>query len=499
MSSMMDISEDSKLRQMAVSSVSSTTGDSIQELLNWNNLTYTMPITNSVVSARNVKTYPADQASYNVGTPWIIYVQTGSQYVDWTKSFLSFSLTGVISGCKSPASFGSTAGSLDVGFGIGSVCNFIDSIIVTTRSGAEVHRIEKFNMYRIINDYLNENSDFFQTEGSLSGYTAPESTKSRLDTNMQMTIQANTGSSALSIANYAYNRDFIIPMYKLGGIFESKQLCPATLASGLRIEIRTVTNAGYALNLSSPELAQSAILPAAPMAATATAKFTNMKLHCDTYLLNDAAMRELNQTSARFGLEYVYNECFHQTQVASVTTNLVCSKAVSRALNAKALIMKKPSIILGNDDFDWNTIEYGGTSGGTVSVTNCASEAIVDKYFFRLGSQYFPHSPVEGSLESYWQLLYTERHLGSRNKSLYKESSFFETSIPLQVATFERSNTLRYSGVPINNSRTLALQTSLKFPAVTGSVNLHDGCQMHVWLEYLTLAKAFLNNVVVSV
>ena len=69
----------------------------------------------------------------------------------------------------------------------------------------------------------------------------------------------------------------------------------------------------------------------------------------------------------------------------------------------------------------------------------------------------------------------------------------------MAIATFERSNTLRYSGVPINNSRTLALQMRYKEGLEGTAATMPDGAQLHVWLDYLTLAKAFLNNVVVSV
>ena len=561
---------------MAVSAAASETADSVQELLNWNNLTYTMPITNSVVSARNVKTYPADQASYQCGTPWIIYVQTGSQYVDWTKSFLQFKIKGTL---KNYNVRGHSKAHCALTTGVGSICNFIDSIIVTTRSGAEVHRIEKFNAWRILQDYMKEDDQWFKTEGHLMGYSEHIGERDNIGNYFHRFDGAAddyaVGTDAGDENAIVYKEhtipevNFIIPMYKLGGLFESKQLCPAVLASGLRIEIRTVQNPANAITVKNFEdfvefKDVSQVHYAMWKDATLDMEFTDLKLNCDTYLLNDSAMRELNQTSAQYGLEYVYNSHFHQTLSANAQTNMVCSKAVSRALSAMAIVMKPPTADLRNDDFDWsapvfdssiygaptiatinssgrvsayatNTSAHGywhnnipfattgyDSSGATLTYatgnyrTDDTPQSAVqvggtlDQYQWRLGSQYFPHTASQGAKNHYWQMLYSCRHLGSKSRTLYKDQRFYKDRFPLIVATFERSNTLRYSGVPINNSRTLALQavythgighwdaTEKTYINDTG-VDLPSGSQMHMWLEYLTLAKAFLNNVVVSV
>ena len=112
------------------------------------------------------------------------------------------------------------------------------------------------------------------------------------------------------------------------------------------------------------------------------------------------------------------------------------------------------------------------------------------QYQFRLGHQYYPHQPHTESLEFYWShLLASNRGIkGSDMSPLEFEEVYHATK-----QTFERSSLLKYSGLPINNSRTMSFlgeYNTLQTPATT---------ELHSFLKHVTVSRAFLNNLVQSI
>ena len=233
MSAMSDIVQDSKLRTMSAAGGDSK--ESMSELLNWNNLTYKMPITNSVVSARNVKKYPADRNTYSWGAsgtnaagPIFFHLQAGLEFVDWGKSFIELSLD-----FKAETATATTTTKL--GFGLGSVCNLISEVIVTTRSGTEIHRIEAFNRYRALHDRLTRSPEWFKTVGKLMGYSSdPDYYKFRqcgMTTGLvDKVCMKDVGIAEISDTAAGVTKTFLIPLDALGGPFATGQLSPAVLA-----------------------------------------------------------------------------------------------------------------------------------------------------------------------------------------------------------------------------------------------------------------------------
>ena len=236
------------------------------------------------------------------------------------------------------------------------------------------------------------------------------------------------------------------------------------MSSGLRIEIRLnkIENVvqGY-----TPGNGQVSV------AADNAIKAVNYKTEivCDTHLLNDAATRQLNQTSAQNGLEFVYTGVFHQEETDGKTSNIQVSKAVSRALSSFAV-----------------KTQVGANSTATVrEASNILSAP--KKYQWRLGSQYYPFQTLENQDEMVQNILYAEDV--SRSQPSLMRRHIKELYLG-PVATFERSNLLRYSGVPINNSRTLSLDAEWAD---------NTDAPVHVFMEHVKLSKSFLNNIVVSI
>lgn len=441
----------------------------VSDLLSWNNLIYTMPITNSLASARNLKSYPADQSLYKQHDTIVFTCQTGAQYVDWTKSFLYFTID------VDAASHG---GDPTHGFhwGRGSVLNLFESVVVTTRSGVEIQRMENFNRKKCL-EIPYKSPSWIRTWGSTIAYNDDQDTTLKLTT-------------APVFSNYVVNgsdNHYCIPISLLGGVFDSPQLMPAMLASGLRIEIR-LENGAVALCMSDHTA------PADNNAAFENLSYSvvNPGLLIDTTLLNDAASRELRMTSARNGLEYVYKQSFHQkeAQSASSSTNMVVSKAVSRALNVKAaqFISKRKDVRFDNFCTCLGYINHGGSKTMVPSVPL--------KFQYRLGSQYYPNQPLTTTRQMYANALYSnEVPMDGTTSSISVVTYARHRTLD---ATFEKSALLRYSGVSINNSRTLSL--SAEFMPNSNDPNTeYLTTEVCTWLEYVSIAKCFLNNVVVSV
>lgn len=529
----MDITSDSKLTSMAMSYKDSQDGaegaSEIQELLDWNNLVYTMPVTNSVVSARNLKTFRSDQLTYTPGNMMEFRLQTGSQYVDFKNSWIRLEMEiKNTDGTPANANYG-------IDWGSGSAFNLIRDMVVSSRSGTELQRIEDFNIYRAFSDTMKKPHDWFQTVGASIGYKPrlwDSHTSTYTEYNLfdypefkvglkvtaagnDITFSADTGqippylpfietdfirfdgvdynvtevkSATVLTLGEAYVGDpnpttisflrttetpagpivpslyggekrtvsFALPMSMLEGVFAADQLCPSYLSAGMRIELRLESDIAKCFSAFNTN----------PLTYT----INKAEIVLDTFLLNDASMIELKKVSASNGLEYVYKSIFRQKDSLGdgIVVEKTITKSVSRALTAWA-IRKNATAVLNTDHY--------------------ITTATLGTQQWRLGSQYYPHQKIDNSLDNYMNALYIF-------DTLYKPGSItlkqFADKYSYLAASFERSNLLRYSGAPINNSRVLSL--SADYTAIPNN----GASDLFMFLEYVTVAKVFLNNVVVT-
>ena len=418
----MDFTKDTRLRQLALKSQDEQKGDSIDQLLDVNDLVYMMPKNLSLASARNVKEYVAQKSNYSSSeSSVIITIQSGAQYVNWAASHLRFKLNIV-----KPATTASTT------WGKGSAFNLFREVIITSRSGQEICRLDRCNVYRLHKDRLHMSDEEIASVGSLMGYDQ----------------DVVTGTAAPA------ETEWILPMCKIAGCFDSKKLMPNWLSSGLRIELR----------LETPTTAFAG--------ADGVTSYTivDPKVACDTFHLNDAAMKKLNEISARNGLEYVF-QATHAVSDNFTTsqTTVDVNKAVSRALGCMAVSRQIDDI-------------------GAAAEDSLKSELFdVDQSQFRLGSQYFPHQPLESIGEHYWNTLYTTEKLKSTHPSSVSFADY-KSDYGVITTNLERSNILALSGLPINNSMTLSLDARFATPIATGR-------QLTLFLDHVVVAKIFVNNV----
>lgn len=609
----MDISNDAKLKKLAQKQVSTDAADSTSDLLNWNNLEYTMPVTSSVASSRNVKEYPAERTTYSQSQNVTFVVQTASQYVDWSQSILSFDaefklkiaqadkadfLGEIIAfedagenATQSEGNFGKSAGGVDVNrerplfdilhdkvvahFGAGSACNFIDQVVVQSRSGVEIYRIEAFDKYRVMQDRCTEPEEFYDREGSLMGYSKgttftgkefptdidsekviTQATPFLVDNELNAFVLPIGSSTTIPStgSEFTLKKKFVIPLNKLGGIFATNQLCPAVMASGLRVtltlkremhqvlggvgiicrpeilgtrEVTSINGNALEYNLQRAHYygTEREYVPiggyikksgrwchynSQPLQVTprfsvsemsGNFELTNLKLHIDTTLLVDSATHQLSQVAASKGLTITFDQCFHQRfdYGASSEVNGVMSKAVSRA------IMATGGLYALSDAYPAIDQNQGG-------IPRYAADLVIplpllSRYRFRLGSEYYPQQHITDMPTAYWSLLRAFGQLDMKSSKSRLQKVDFLTWGQWFSATFERSAILKYSGQPINNSRTLSFEA--KF--LTDSSNEEDHritrnvesslskSDVHVWLEYMSVAQTFINNAIVKI
>ena len=254
--------------------------------------------------------------------------------------------------------------------------------------------------------------------------------------------------------------------------------------------------------------------------------------------LTDSVQRIMNETSAVNGLEIVYTD-FNNSQ--AITSNLAgdfymeIRHAASRALRAIMI----PRTQLQND---LQIVDSFGTIGLPFK-----------RWHWRLGSLYFPHQPVKAentilalpqtyayTADAHGKLAGGPRcavkfddyltpyqndyvnpsqtvnqHTGlinsSRNDPVFVNHNFidtaegavylnyFLTNAPISVS-LERSTLFNLAGIPINNSRVLSFHGEFENTTVTpGLLTPRYGTlTFDCYLQYVRLARVFLNNVEVE-
>ena len=392
-------------------------------ILTKNNLVYSLPPDLSVaVERRTIRQY-SQGTDYVDGQRCTFVLNTGADFVDFTSSYLTFdfALTGVPTG--------------DVTFSrnqIGSACNVINRITVSTRSGDEITRIDNCNVLASQLLYTDYDSDYFNTIA---------------------TSGEHMNSSLLDIPIRC-----LIPLERLSGFFKYDKLAPSPLCSGLRIKI-LFENAAQALNSNSVE--------------TVRYKITQPSLVMEQHRLTDAVSRAILSEAASNGLEVVVSDWFHSLHTtAEATVNAEVRKAVSRAQK----IMAVPRVASNENRFDEN---------GFIAPFNVLS------WRYRLGSSYFPNQPITSTNgnetpveESYYVAARTfGRHRSGKHMKMttydYVQSHGI-LSYPL-----ERQASLDLSGIPVNNSRILSLD--VKFAQSQSRL-------IDFYMKRVLLCRVFLSN-----
>lgn len=455
----------------------------------------------SVVVNKTQRVYEFEYTSYSPGSIGVCVLDTGTNYIDTSKSFLHFEFV--------TASHGGNTYT----FGIhGSGCNVINRVIVFARDGTELSRTENVNLLNHIMLPLTYDREWFKRQGAMMWH----------------------GSHI-----FPGSLTTIIPMYILSPLFAYGRLLPAQLVSGMRIEITfEETNKVSFGAINDATLTGLGPSPSAIAYTIADAEFI-----VETVKLGDSTRLAMDDICATRGLEIVHTAWHHtyldhQTDMSTgVTVDVHGSFA--RALRAFARV--RPT---------------GGTTTANTPQPDHKRDSFrgedlfpISKYQWRLGNRYYPEKMVglpNGGrvfLISYSHLLNAIGQFGGNNSSylpaLYDNSMFdivgdimlgdftaglgpsrngFYAAFPGQPGSyvrdghvigvsFVRDGEYPLSGRPISNSDPLSLfikgtSTSLEIAATPGNdlttVTSPPNRRVDVFVEYVKLIRVFTNNIEVE-
>lgn len=458
-------------------------------LVSLNRLDYTLQPDLSVAVSRSYKKHFFQTSSYAPGQRAICILNSGAEYVDPQNSYLQFYVR-----------LGST---IQTHFGVGSAVNLIRRIVLTSRSGDEIERLERINLLSPLIERFEKSDPWIRTVGGVSGFSNGEAPGlnqplSSVITdlngiNIPPTVAVPWAGASLSYENnrggqniprvlnptqagpVLYDNFFQIPLSSLLGLFRSTdRLLPSMLCSGMRIEIEWEAGAIAMMNSTG---------------ATTDIQYTiqQPEILLDQYMLTDSIQRVLNEESAIRGLEVVFTTWFNTLQTVNTSSelNMEIRKAVSRAI----CLISKCTTAEGTND---------GSKDSMASLPWDCKEWQV-----RIGSLYFPQQPVKSMTastaangdgcvyESFYQALHGFGKLKTPSSppsvSLY---DFKTGGLGCVCVDLERSNVQKLTGIPINNSRVAELHQTF-----TQAGGAYATRVVQSWLGYVRLLRVFLQNV----
>ena len=207
------------------------TADARMGMIQINDLVYRLETDLSVAINRTHKINYFQNVEYNDKQTSIIILNSGSDYVDPRRSFLSFDVVIPVTDlAQIPDALGAPDSAIKDAliscyFGKnGSVLNLIDSVVVSTRSGDELSRVNDFGqlMNMLIPQMFGENwKNSIGQQIGLGSY-----------------LGGSNNATPTPARSELRRRRFAIPLYLLSPIFNYGRLLPSMLMSGLRIEIK---------------------------------------------------------------------------------------------------------------------------------------------------------------------------------------------------------------------------------------------------------------------
>lgn len=428
---------------MATSENVPTTGSSnVNGLLTINRLNYTLPNDLSVCISRTGTSQFFQSKSYSPAQNMICILNTGASYVNPERSYLriDFQNTSAVS----------------VSFGQGSACNLFNRLLVSGRDGSVLERIDNLNGLCRIRQLYEHDTEFNQTVMTAAGarYNG-----------------TNEAADSAVFIQPGHVKRFCIPMSMISPLFASKQLLPNSLASGLRLDIQL-------------ETANRALQQPQSSASTAGLSYEiiDCAVVCESYQLSDLILRNLNQMASSSGLEYLFTTWYSTSGRRNTNSiNIESRKAVSRAL-MMFYVETKPEDAL-------------------TDYKNDCFKSVPPKWLdvqARVGSLYLP---TQASLRASDALLlapevYTQSLLafekfrgatGNAGVSL----QLFENGAAIFASSLER-DTLGGSGIPLSNSRTLAVDATFVAP------DQGESFFVSLFLKYTSLCRIYLSNIVLE-
>lgn len=399
-------------------------------LLSANGLLYRLPQSLSTTNFRNVRKQYADRTLYSPGDVMRFVWNTGTSYIDPATAFISFRVN------VTQSTLDDANNSYIFGNGCGAA-NLISEILIQSKNGKELDRVTNVDKLAAIRYHWlmnTEAKDSMQVAGV--GHT--------------FTVSNSVPTASLDVS---------IPLSLLSGFFRpivKGTKIPASLASGLLIQMTCQT--------AATSFKHSAV---GGLGKGIQYSITDPEMYLQSSELNDPTQSTLLVTSAESGLDYVYTSTYTDTDTpASNNVNQVSKKAVSQCL--RTYCCRYPA----------NHTEE------TVDGYTTAPASEITAWQWRLGSSYFPQNVVDDLPTSY--MLATQTF--DKQRALFVNPTGvpydkYQTDDGLIGVPVNSESRLLLSGAPLNNSNVLELQMNT---SVSGRFHV-------VWMEYIAVAKCFLN------
>jgi hypothetical protein len=475
----------------------------------------------------------------------VLYLNSGSDFIDARNSYLTFHL-GITAPPVLPAGTmlsddGKTnvtvacTGQPTVTFGKrGSALNLFRRITISDRSGGELERIDFCNVlankllrYKNSLQYLNSIASFIGLGDLNSGSKRPEGDG--------LAVNAVYDGNSRGVRSHSVNK-YCVPLRLLCGLFDYEQLLPPQLMSGLKIELQLETFErafklvydGYA-TVADPG---SACFNKAQMDVYNYTLY-NPVLALDCCRMTDSVQRELNERSANSGLEIMFRTWYtSQHVINSASVHVESRKAVSRAFTAIAQFNSIPTsdakaVELSRDSmagYPLRTLSWQWRAGNIFypqqPLTPNGADAMageretlwhVQRAFGKFKETWWPSAVTAESFTiGDNQIEYNRGDLSRRISPFAvhsvnqfgddKAGTLNDADIErpggetdgILVCDLERSTVQDLSGIPLNNSRVLALSVE-RDPSLPAAVLANS--VVTLFLCHLKVARVFLDNV----
>ena len=415
-----------------------------ESLLQVNKLLYKMPPMIGIASKKHHRIDYFQSSSYVNGEVMVLDSQTGSDFINPKTSYIKLNVI--------PTGTGS--------FNSGSVANIISRIVVRTRTGKEISRLENANLLIKYKQIYECSRNWKRTIGVSQGYNKSET---------------------LAEESLSASKVFILPLWVIP-CFNVDVLLPPQMMEGLRIEI----------TLESPNVAFG---PTSGGASTVSSySVSRPEIHWDSIDLADQFKRKIAEMASKQGLNIVHKEYFHTIVASSASGqtqfNFDVKKAASKALRL---------FIVSRDQSKISNVATDGMASAQYDYISQQS---------RIGAIYYPNAPLKvddisesGNVEAYYHAVYCH---GKVDQCWYPPSVDPEQFTALESGTFNQLNSLvmfNYNkstvsdlqGSQVNNSRAILVDLEAQAGG-TGGAPANYSRRLDVYLEFLRASKYYLSN-----
>ena len=431
-----------------------------------NKVKYALPTNLNIVERRQNKVNFADQNSYSStsGSEVVIRLQASTDYVYGKNSYLVFDISAITTGATGDG----------FGFKYNTALSIFDRLLFEDRSGAELERNDSLNRYAAQVCPLHWSNEYIETGVANAGQYNSGFVSNPTNANDYIPNGSATNYILNSTTvNAEAPLTVVIPMRWFSGIFNNETLIPAMLISGAQIRLR-LASAAQALE----------VVTGTAGTTLSSYRISNPRIVLDSLSLSPVVQKNLmEQSQAGGGLDYTYETVYYQpgNPGTNGNFNLQINKAVSRC-----------------QKLYWSS-RYTAVADSPTKNNLGTTICNISQLDYRLGDMFFPQRviSVDGAVtkngaEVYENTLQSIHRMKTNvDPPSISKLEFLNSGVAGGVAddnngkcvhcqSFEMSSALEYSGLAINNSRTL--EARINFDGTSNK-------SIDAWICYLKLAK----------